>query len=103
MLICMRTTLNLNDDLVRQAKKRAAAEDRTLTSVIEDALRRLLASSGALDRREPYTVELMVRSDLQTGLDPNDPAFYKQIFEQDDFEKYGRHTQVAAGSSDASL
>lgn len=103
MLICMRTTLNLNDDLLRQAKKRAAAEDRTLTSVIEDALRRLLANSGALDRREPYAVELMVRSDLQTGLDPNDPAFYKQIFEQDDFEKYGPHTQVPSGSSDASL
>lgn len=103
MLICMRTTLNLNDDLVQRAKQRAAAEDRTLTSVIEDALRRLLTDSGARDRREPYTVELMVRSDVQPGLDPNDPAFYKQIFEQDDFEKYGPHTQVATGSSDASL
>lgn len=71
--------------------------------MIEDALRRLLANSGAHDRREPYAVELMVRSDLQTGLDPNDPAFYKQIFEQDDFENYGPHTQVATGSSDASL
>lgn len=103
MLICMRTTLNLNDDLVRRAKQRAATEDRTLTSVIEDALRRLLDSSGALDRREPYAVELMVRSDLRPDLDPNDPAFYKQLFEQDDFEKYGPHAQVATGSSDASL
>lgn len=103
MLICMRTTLNLNDDLVRQAKQRAAAEDRTLTSVIEDALRRLLAASTPPDRREPYAVELMVRSDLLPGLDPNDPTFFKQVFEQDDFEKYGPHTQVAAGSTDASL
>ncbi|MBA3339190.1 MAG: type II toxin-antitoxin system VapB family antitoxin [Geodermatophilaceae bacterium] len=99
----MRTTLNLNEELVRRAKQRAAAEDRTLTSVIEDALRRLLANSGALDRREPYAVELMVRSDLRPGLDPNDPAFYKQIIEQDDFEKYGPHTQVGTGSSDASF
>lgn len=103
MLICVRTTLNLNDELVRQAKQRAAAEDRTLTSVIEDALRRLLANSDAGRRGERYTVELMGRSNLQPGLDPNDPAFYKKIFEQDDFEKYGPHTQGATGSGDASL
>ncbi len=55
--------------------------------MIEDALRRLLANIGALERREPYAVELMVRSDLQPGLDPNDPTFYKRLFEQDDVEK----------------
>ena len=35
----MRTTLNLDDDLVRKAKRRATASGTTLTAVIEDALR----------------------------------------------------------------
>lgn len=44
MLICMRTTLNLADGLVEAAKVRAAAEHRTLTSLIEEGLRAVLAS-----------------------------------------------------------
>jgi len=103
MLICMRTTLNLNDDLVRRAKQRATAEDRTLTSVIEDALRRLLSSSSAQVQSEPYRVRPMVRSDLQPGLDPNDPVFYKQIFEQDDIEKYGPQGRTLSSGRDAPL
>lgn len=38
----MRTTLDLNDDLMREAKARAAQEGRTLTSLIEDGLRLVL-------------------------------------------------------------
>lgn len=44
MLVCMRTTLNLPDALVQQAKARAAAEGRTLTSVVEEGLRTVLRS-----------------------------------------------------------
>lgn len=40
----MRTTLDLNDDLMREAKARAAREGRTLTSLIEDGLRLVLGS-----------------------------------------------------------
>lgn len=36
---CMRTTLNLDDALLREAKKRAAEEGTTLTKLIEQALR----------------------------------------------------------------
>lgn len=43
MLFCMRTTLNLDDALMREAKKHAAETGMTLTSVIEQALRRSLA------------------------------------------------------------
>lgn len=38
MLICMRTTLNLPDGLVAQARARAAASGRTFTSVVEEGL-----------------------------------------------------------------
>jgi len=37
----MRTTLDLEDGLLRRARRKAAEEGRTLTAVIEDALRAL--------------------------------------------------------------
>jgi hypothetical protein len=39
----MRTTVRINDELLRRAKKRAADEGRTLTSLIEDGLVLILA------------------------------------------------------------
>ncbi len=39
MLVCMRTTLNLPDALAQEAKARAEAEGRTLTSLVEEGLR----------------------------------------------------------------
>lgn len=39
MLLCMRTTLDINDELFRQAKKRAADERTALRQVFETALR----------------------------------------------------------------
>jgi hypothetical protein len=40
----VRTTLNLDDHLLRSAKKEAAERGVTLTSLIEDALRAALAT-----------------------------------------------------------
>jgi hypothetical protein len=50
----MRTTIRINDDLLRQAKKRAADEGRTLTSLVEDGLAFILAKpkSGLRERVE---------------------------------------------------
>lgn len=39
----MRTTVRLDDELLAAAKQRAAADHTTLTSLIEDSLRRTLA------------------------------------------------------------
>src|SRR5215471_19183722 len=40
-----RTTVRLPEDLLRRAKRKAAAEGRTLTSLIEDGLRIVVAES----------------------------------------------------------
>ncbi|MEY3000301.1 MAG: hypothetical protein RL648_515, partial [Verrucomicrobiota bacterium] len=37
----MRTTLILNDDLVAEAKRRAADQGQSLSSVVNDALRKI--------------------------------------------------------------
>ena len=40
----MRTTVRLRDDLLKRAKRRAAEEGRTLTSVIEEGVVMVLAT-----------------------------------------------------------
>jgi hypothetical protein len=49
-LSVMKTTLNLDSDLLREAKKRAAEEGITLTRVVEDALRSALTERPATER-----------------------------------------------------
>ncbi len=39
----MRTTIRINDDLLKRAKKYAADEGRTLTSLVEDGLALILS------------------------------------------------------------
>lgn len=68
--LCMRTTLNLDDELAVAAKKRAAEEQTTLTRILEDALREYLRP------KEPevaYELTLPARSmGLRPGIDPDD-------------------------------
>ena len=53
MLLCMRTTIEISDELLRQAKKRAADEGTPLRAVVETALRSHL---GNRPRREEYNL-----------------------------------------------
>lgn len=50
MLLCMRTTLELNDELFRMAKKRAADEGAPLRQVVEEALRHYLSNKPSRAR-----------------------------------------------------
>ncbi len=52
----MKTTLNLNDQVLRQAKGRAARDGITLTRFVEDALRERLASVN--ERKKPFRMRL---------------------------------------------
>ena len=60
MLICMRTTLNLDDDLIQAVKRKAAETGRTMTEVIEGCLRESLQrqpASGPAYRLRMVTVK----------------------------------------------
>lgn len=46
-----RTTVRLPPDLLTRAKRKAAAQGRTLTSLIEDGLRRVLTDDGKDSRK----------------------------------------------------
>ena len=58
MLVCMRTTLNLDDALIRAAKRQAVERGVTLTKVIEDALRAELTPPAS--GREAFRLDLPV-------------------------------------------
>ena len=46
MIICMRTTLIIDDELLRQAKLRAAEWNQTVSDVVNNALRECLGRSA---------------------------------------------------------
>lgn len=60
MLLCMRTTIDLNEALLRRAKRRAARDGTTLRELVEAALRRYLA--GAVAPRADYELKWRAES-----------------------------------------
>ena len=75
----MKTTLNLNDQVLRQAKGRAAREGITLTKFVEDALRARL--TRARDGKRPFQLRLVtVTGDSPPNVDISDrDALYDLI------------------------
>lgn len=70
MLIHMRTTLDINDELMRLAKERAARQGSTLRSVVEAALRSHLTTP---ESRPEYRLEWRTEEGkLLPGIDLND-------------------------------
>jgi hypothetical protein len=71
----MRTTLRLDEDLMGQAKALAARQRRTLTSVVEEAIRRLLHDSSQPERRGRVDLPISgARGGPQPGVDLDDSA-----------------------------
>lgn len=76
----MRTTLDLDDELVKEIKRRAADSGRTMTAVIEDTIR-----EGLRPREKPakpYRLRIpIVKGELRPGVDLNDRDSLYDIME----------------------
>jgi len=71
MLFCMRTTLNLDDRLMKAVKQRAVTEGTTMTRIVERALRETLQRSKR--RPEPFELRwVTVGGGTRPGIDLND-------------------------------
>jgi hypothetical protein len=80
----MRTTIRIDDQLLVEAKKLAATTGRTLTAVIEDALRAAIAQTPP-SRRRPRTKLTTYRGrGLQPGVDLDDAASLLDLMEGSD-------------------
>lgn len=75
MLYHMRTTLHLPDELLIEAKMRAAERGTTLTQLFEDALREALARFKAPEvERPPLRLVTVGGSGTLPGIDLDDSA-----------------------------
>ena len=79
----MRTTIQIDDQLLSEAKQRAAQTGRTLKAVIEDALREALARKDAprADARVP--LRTFKGRGLQRGVDLDDNSSLLDLMERD--------------------
>jgi hypothetical protein len=83
-----RTTVRLPESLVRRAKARAAAEGRTLTSLIEEGLRRIVNESGRPEKKPRVFPRVSsARGGLMAGIDLDDSASLQRM---DDLERIER-------------
>jgi hypothetical protein len=69
-----RTTVRLNDQLLLEAKKLAASSGRSLTAVIEDALRAALARRAQPRPRRRTALATFKGRGLLPGVDLDDTA-----------------------------
>lgn len=78
----MRTTVNLDDELLRRAKERAARQGRTLSEVVSDALRVSLAEQAGPHRE--VTLPTFGGSGLKSGVDLEDKDALAALLGEDD-------------------
>ncbi|MBZ5594893.1 MAG: type II toxin-antitoxin system VapB family antitoxin [Acidobacteriia bacterium] len=77
----MRTTVRLHDPLLAEAKKYAAETGKTLTAVIEDALRETLARRKHTIKRRPLRLPTFPGGKLQPGVDLDDSSALLDLME----------------------
>jgi len=80
MLCCMRTTIDLDGELLREAKQAAAANGVTLTRLIEDAVRAVLHRRAEQPLRGPELPVFHGRG-LRPGVDLADSAGLLEVMD----------------------
>jgi len=79
----VRTTLTIDDALLAEYKRLAAATHRTLGYVIQDALRETLSRRREAAARQPVRLPVIGGGGLQPGVDLADGARTRELLESD--------------------
>jgi putative antitoxin of VapBC-like toxin-antitoxin system len=77
----VRTTINLDDGLLADARLLAQQTRRTLTAVIEDALRERLARPQATDVLAPTQLTTVAGNGLQPGVHLGDSGGLRELMD----------------------
>lgn len=78
----MRTTINVDDRLLAEARRQALEAGTTLTALIEDALRAQLARRGAPERSsDPFRLHTFTGAGLRPGVDLDDSAALRDVLD----------------------
>lgn len=70
----MRTTIRLDEHLLAQAKRHAVESGKTLTAVLEDALRESLARRTSRTKAKPIRLKTVKGGGVRAGVDLDDSA-----------------------------
>ncbi|MGH9158111.1 MAG: type II toxin-antitoxin system VapB family antitoxin [Acidimicrobiales bacterium] len=77
----MRTTISIDDDLLSAARQLAARTGRTLSAVLEDALRESLLRSRERPRA-PVALPVWTGSATAPGFDAEDPSSWWDFIDE---------------------
>ncbi len=78
---CMRTTVNLPDELFSEAKRAAVAANRTVTSLFEEALRERLSRRSRTAHCETVRLTTHGSGGVMPGVDLDDTAALLDLME----------------------
>ena len=83
-----RTTVRLPDDLIRRAKRKAAAEGRSLTALIEEGLRRVVNERATTNKPNRILPPVSAATGgLMPGIDLNESSVLQEL---DDMDRVAR-------------
>ncbi len=80
----MRTTIRIDEQLLKEAKQLAVRSGKSLTSIIEDALRQSLSRQRGTDQREPVSLVTFGGRGVLPGVDLDDSAALLDVMESSD-------------------
>ena len=77
----MRTTIRIDDQLLKEAKQMAARTGKSLTAVIEEALRETLSRQREFRKRKQVTLTTFGGQGLLPGVDLDDSAMLLDLMD----------------------
>lgn len=93
----MRTTVRIDDALLAEAKAYAARHNRSLTSVLEDALRELLSRHAGQTERAPVKLDVFYGDGLMPGVEIDSSARMHELLDHEQAGRLGMGRADAAG------
>ena len=78
----MRTTIRINDDLLKRAKKHATDEGRTLTSLVEDGLALILSKPKTNRRKRVKLPVSKATGGVLPGIDLNRSSDLEEVMSE---------------------
>ena len=80
----MRTTIRVDESLLREARQLAARTGKSLTAIIEDALRESLARQHRTYSRHPVRLITFAGNGLRPGVDLDNSASLLDVMDATD-------------------
>jgi plasmid stability protein len=84
MLLCVRTTIRLDDEVFRAYKQRAAARGTTFAQEVEDALRASLHNHRETQDEQPFVTVVFDGDGSRALVDINDNRALQDLIDEED-------------------